>query len=102
MDNIRSLIESGQGSISFTVTAEALRAYGIAIAQEVLNAQAKAKDSDAILLTVEEAGELLKASRTALWRWEKKGILKPIKIGRSVRYRKSDLEELAKKKGGEK
>ena len=102
MDNIRSLIESGQGSISFTVTAEALRAYGIAIAQEVLNAQAKAKDSDAMLLTVEEAGELLKASRTALWRWEKKGILKPIKIGRSVRYRKSDLEELAKKKGGEK
>src|SRR5690606_40189605 len=99
MDNIRSLIESGQGSISFTVTPEALRAYGIAIAQEVLNAQAKAKDSDAILLTVEEAGELLKASRTALWRWEKKGILKPIKIGRSVRYRKSDLEELAKKKG---
>lgn len=99
MDNIRSLIESGQGSISFTVTAEALRAYGIVIAQEVLNAQAK--DSDAILLTVEEAGDLLKVSRTALWRWEKKGILTPIKIGRSVRYRKSDLEELAaKKKGG--
>src|SRR5690554_4427856 len=99
MDNIRSLIESGQGSISFTVTAEALRAYGIAIAQEVLNAQPQEDKTE--LLTVEEAGDLLKASRTALWRWEKKGILKPIKIGRSVRYRKSDLEALvAKKKGG--
>ena len=102
MDNIRSLIESGQGSISFTVTAEALRAYGIAIAQEVLNAQPQ--EAEALLLTVEEAGDLLKVSRTALWRWEKKGILEPVKIGRTVRYRKSDLEELAgkTKKGGEK
>lgn len=88
--------------MTLTVTPEALRAYGIAIAQEVLNAQEKAKNEDSLLLTVEEAGDLLKVSRTALWRWEKKGILKPIKIGRSVRYRKSDLEELAaaKKKGG--
>ena len=101
MENLNSIFEGSAASVTLTVTPEALRAYGITIAQEVLNAQAK--DSDAILLTVEEAGELLKASRTALWRWEKKGILKPIKIGRSVRYPKSDLEALAaKKKGGEK
>lgn len=101
MENLNSIFKGSPASVTLTVTPEALRAYGIAIAQEVLNAQAKAKDADAILLTVEEAGELLKASRTALWRWEKKGILKPIKIGRSVRYRKSDLEALAaKKKGG--
>jgi len=99
MENLNGIFEGSAASVTLTVTPEALRAYGIVIAQEVLNAQAK--DSDAILLTVEEAGELLKASRTALWRWEKKGILKPIKIGRSVRYRKSDLEALvAKKKGG--
>lgn len=102
MENLNSIFKGSPASVTLTVTPEALRAYGIAIAQEVLNAQEKAKNEDSILLTVEEAGDLLKVSRTALWRWEKKGILKPIKIGRSVRYRKSDLEELAaKKKGGE-
>jgi len=120
MDNIRSLIESGQGSISFTVTAEALRAYGIAIAQEVLNAQPQEDKTE--LLTVEEAGEVLAPAPTpkhvhglagiaslfgcsipTAYRIKKSGIIDAAitQIGRKIVVDAPKALELAgKKKGG--
>jgi excisionase family DNA binding protein len=43
-------------------------------------------------LTADEVAEKLSVTRVTLWQWDKKGILKPAKIGNKVRYRQSDLD----------
>lgn len=42
-------------------------------------------------LTRKEVSELLGVSLVTLHKWDKKGILKPSRIGRRVRYLKSDI-----------
>ncbi len=42
-------------------------------------------------LTRREVSELLGVSLVTLHKWDKKGILKPSRIGRRVRYLKSDV-----------
>ncbi len=38
------------------------------------------------LLTAAEMAKLLKVNRTTIWRWEKQGIVKGVKIGGAKRY----------------
>ena len=47
------------------------------------------------LATCSEAQAFLSLSRASLWRLERKGILTPVRIGRTVRWRWSDLHALA-------
>ena len=47
-----------------------------------------------MLLTVKDTIALLKISRATLTRWTKLGIVpRPLKIGGSVRFRKSDIDQ---------
>ncbi len=48
------------------------------------------------LLTVRQASALLGVDRSTLWRWEKEGYLRPIRIGRKVRYQLSAVNVLKK------
>lgn len=46
-------------------------------------------------LTPQEVMDTLKVSRVTLWRLEKKGVLKPIRISEKIlRYNPSDVERL--------
>lgn len=49
---------------------------------------------DPKFLSVEKTQEVTDVSRTTLWHWERKGILMPVKIGRTVKYRYSDVMNL--------
>ncbi len=42
----------------------------------------------------EQACEMLGVSSGTLWRWNKEGYLKTIKVGYKVLYRKSDIENM--------
>ena len=59
-------------------------------------------DEDKIseLLTLKEASEVLKVHTNTLRDWDKKGILKAVRIGikRNVRYRKNDIENFINNK----
>ena len=44
-------------------------------------------------LTSAQVAEFLQISLVTLWQWDKKGITKPITIGKLKRYRRSDLEK---------
>lgn len=44
--------------------------------------------------TTKQVREIFQVAHQTLWRWEKAGILKPIKIGGLNRYRKTDLDKL--------
>lgn len=45
------------------------------------------------LITAQQAAEALGVCRTSLWQWEKDGILKPVRIGSRVFYRRRDINE---------
>ena len=65
------------------------------------------KDTTIELLTLEEAGKILKVHPGTLRRWDTEGILKAVRIGtrRGIgdrRYRKEDIENYIKKEGQKK
>jgi len=45
-----------------------------------------------VLLKRESTAERLGVNLSTLWRWDQSGYLRPIRIGRSVYYRLSDIE----------
>lgn len=51
------------------------------------------------LLTMKEVTEYLKVSRMAIYTWMKAGKLKGYKVGRSVRFKRSDIEDFIKEWG---
>jgi|SRR5690554_686993 len=93
MDTIERLMQERNLSVSIPVTPKDLEDFATSVAKSVLaNYQPKEKEDE--LLTADEASEMLKVSRTVLWRWDVKGFLPAVKVGRFVRYRKSDILEL--------
>ncbi len=51
------------------------------------------------LLTIDEVCSYLRCSKPTLWNWDRKNILKPIRIGRLVRYKKSQIENFINQRG---
>lgn len=45
-----------------------------------------------VLLSRSAASSRLNVDLTTLWRWEKSGYLKPIRLGRTVYYKLADIE----------
>jgi predicted DNA-binding transcriptional regulator AlpA len=56
-------------------------------------ARIQAQNKPDQLLTRSEVSEKLTVTLPTLWRWEKTGVLIPIRIGSKVRYRLSDVEK---------
>jgi len=52
--------------------------------------------NDNDLMTREEVSEYLGVTAATLHNWSKRGYLEPIHIGRLVRYRRADVEALAR------
>ena len=42
-------------------------------------------------VTIKEAAKLLKVCRETIFRWTRMGILKPLRLGRNIRFRRRDL-----------
>ena len=54
----------------------------------------KAQNVESPLLTPAEVAEKYRISKVTLWRWDKMGLLAPIKMGRKSFYRQSDIERV--------
>lgn len=50
------------------------------------------------LLTKKEVMKKFGVCDTTLWHWRNKGYLEAVKVGRSVRYRQSDVERVMKQR----
>lgn len=60
--------------------------------------KAEEREQQDVFLTTEEACQMARVSRPTLHRWKSNGLIPFIKVGKNIRYKKSDLTELLKTK----
>lgn len=90
--NIRELLKEEDVNIQVVVNIKDLREFAQVLIEETMAKLSPQKEE--VFLTAVEASEKLKVNRVTLWGWEKKGYLKPTRIGAKVRYKLSDINKL--------
>lgn len=91
--NIADLINSN-ANIAITVNLVDLKEWALSLIGE---AQAAKQKKEETYLTADETASRIPCDKSTLWRWNKTGYLKSVKIGNKVRYRLSDIEKLLSK-----
>lgn len=89
--NISDILKSG-ANVSFTITALDLKEWMLELIEEQNKSSIPAAPE--YYLTAQKTAEKLGVDISTLWRWDKTGYLKKIKIGGAVRYRESDVLKL--------
>ena len=93
-----SVIAKGEQRISLTLTEKGAIAFARELSERILAENslqmAEEKEDEDELLTKQEVKEKFNVSDTTLWLWAKKNYLVPVKIGRKVMYRTSDIYRL--------
>ena len=96
--NLENLIESGV-NVNITLTPKQLIEvidYVVQKTKTELEDQIISQKQE-VYFTTKEVSEFLKVDNSTLWRWEKRGYLKPIYIGGKKRYPKSEIVERFRK-----
>ena len=89
--NITQILESG-ANVSFTINALDLKEWMLELVEEQRNRSTQpAKER---LLSPKEASCKLHVDLSTLWRWDKAGYLKKVKLGNKAYYRMSDINKL--------
>lgn len=70
----------------------------LSIVLEELQHQLSGPIPDGEYLSITEVCQYLKVERTTVWRYSKRGILKPRKIGYKILYARADIDDYLKKK----
>lgn len=91
--SIQKILESG-ANVSFTITAFELKEFLLEIAEEQAQTKSTVPAQPEKYLTAQETAEKLGVDTSTLWRWDKTGYLKKIKVGRKIQYRESDVLKL--------
>lgn len=94
--DIETLLKNS-ANISISVTLSDLKEYSLSLIKQGIEIGMK-QYTEKKYLTQKEAAEKLNVSENTLWRWNKTGYLTPVKVGNSVYYRLSDIENLYKQK----
>jgi predicted DNA-binding transcriptional regulator AlpA len=97
MENLFSILEQNSGKIKLEVSGEDLLNFSkqlINRTKEELVSVVVEKNSDETYLTKADVKHLCGICDATVWHWQKRGYLNPIRIGRKVRYKKSDIEKI--------
>lgn len=89
--NLQNLINSGT-NVAVTISLLDLREWVLELMNE--SKQEKEEDVSDNYLSVGEVIDKLRVNASTLWRWDKSGYLKKLKVGGKVRYRESDVIKL--------
>lgn len=94
--DILALLKSGASGLTLHVTIDDLYDFARKVVEEVREEifPPLHREMREVLLTKKEVLEKFGVCDTTLWHWDKKGYLEPVRLGRSVRYRQSDVERL--------
>lgn len=89
--NIRELLESN-ASVSVCVSLADLKEFVREMVAEAEAARPVVEEEK--YLTIKDVCGILGVTKGTLWRWDKSGYLKAIRIGRNPQYRLSDINNL--------
>ena len=97
MTDLLTFIEATKGtSLKIEVTSKDLLKFADALVERAA-AKARAeieRQSDVEYIPKKEAIDLLGVCDATLWHWARSGYLVPVKLGRRVFYRRSDIQRL--------
>ncbi len=101
MTDLLSLIESGQTNLIIQVRGEDLLKFTEDIIERAAENERKRIESEKekdTLVSKEKVMSLLGVCSATLWHWSKSRYLVPVKAGRKVMYRKSDINNIFKER----
>ncbi len=90
--NIKELLTS-EAHVAIMVTPADLKEFAASIINEVLATKNEQKPVEEYLSPNETALQL-GVSKNTLWRWGKTGYLSPVKIGRKIVYKQSEINKI--------
>ena len=93
-----SEVRKSPDHVSFTLTGFGVLAF--AKAMQVSKMEEKTSvfpDADNELVSKSDVIKGLRVTHTTLWKWEKTGYLKPVRVGKRVYYRREDIKALSRK-----
>ncbi len=82
--------------VSITMTADDLQAFAEAVAEATIKNLQNVTETPEEWLTAKQVCRLLGVGLSTLWRWGKEGYLSGVKFGNRTRYRKCDVDRVAK------
>ena len=95
--DIFSIIQNGSSKIRLEVSGEDLLIFSndlINRTKEELASLEVEKNREEAYLSKADVKHLCGICDATVWHWQKRGYLNPIRIGRKVRYKKSDIEKI--------
>ncbi len=92
---IQELLMSGNANVQLSVSGKDLREFGECLIRQTVNQMTSEKNE--VMLKTNEVAKKLGVDRSTLYRWDKSGYLKPVRMGGVPRYRLSDVETVMKK-----
>ena len=101
MLDISTLVDSGITDFNITVKYSDLVSLGDHLVERIIKEVVPvAVDNDTEkLLTKPEVMEKFGVCHTTLWNWTRTGVLIPVKVGRKIHYRLSDVKKLLERRG---
>lgn len=94
--NINEILKQ-QGNVQLVVSAADLKESIIEWGKE-MKAEMQGEPDENI--PIEDAMRLLKVSYQTIWRWQKFGVITPIKIGRKRFFKKSEIDRILESGAG--
>lgn len=88
--NITSILDSG-ANVQLVINALDLKEAFLRWSEEIKPQETPQPEN---YLTAQETADKLGVDVSTLWRWDKTGYLKKIKLGNKTRYRESDVLKL--------
>ena len=80
-------------NVSITITPADLEEFALSIIDKVKQAQEHEQQPESYMTPDEVAG-VFDVTKNTLWRWDKIGYLKPVRCGRRLHYKRSDVTKL--------
>ena len=90
--NVADLINAGT-NVSITITPADLEEFALSIIDKVKQAQDHEQQPESYM-TPDEVASVFDVTKNTLWRWDKIGYLKPVRCGRRLHYKRSDVTRL--------
>lgn len=100
MEDIFQLLEAKQPNLVVQVSGKDLMAFAEAVAAKAGEAERKRQQesNENAYMTKNEVKELIGVCDATLWHWQRNAYLSPVKVGRKVFYKKSDVQRILSSK----